>query len=88
MENKCFIIHNGISMLQTLIKIYAVEIHWDENNKHYHVTFKDTAIKDGCVLIYAFGKGDTIEEAARDYFEQIKNKTLKGTYKEEFKVIW
>ena len=40
------------------------------------VYFKDTYVSDGCVLIGIYGIGDSAEEAAADYYEQIKGKKL------------
>lgn len=87
METKYFILHNGLSTLQMLTRIHKVEIYWNEYKSVYHIMFTDTAIKDGSTLLYDFGCGNTIEEAACDYLKRIKNKTLKNGNREEFTVL-
>lgn len=42
----------------------------------FRVYFYDTYVSDGCVLIGRYGIGESAEEAAEDYYEQIKGKKL------------
>lgn len=45
-------------------------------NDRTAVCFKDTYVKDGCLLVGEFGRGDTVEEAAADYIEKLQGKTI------------
>ena len=42
----------------------------------FRVYFYDTYVSDGCVLIGIYGIGESAEEAAENYYEQIKGKKL------------
>ena len=41
-----------------------------------HIRYEACCIKDGIMGRYAYGSGDTVEEAAQDYYNQISGKTL------------
>lgn len=55
---------------------FDVKIRKNEYLGKYQVDFPGWYVKDGPVLEGAWGGGQTIEEAARDYLDKIKNKTL------------
>lgn len=40
------------------------------------VSFKNAYLKDACLLIGNYGRGDTVEEAALDYINALQGKTV------------
>lgn len=74
-----------MTLLEQLVKTAdGIEVVIAIYNGEYHVSFKDSYISDELSgaekQLYAFGKGTTLEDAARDYIAMISGKTLKFTH--------
>ncbi len=66
---------------KTFAELYDLTLEVHERNKEsglpkYYVHFKRAEIKDGCILIGAFGSGETEKEAIKDYIQRISNNIL------------
>jgi hypothetical protein len=66
-----------MTALETLVNTgFKLRIYKNNSIGKIQIDFPEWYVKDGIVLEGAWGGGKTIEEAARDYLEKIKNKTL------------
>ncbi len=53
-----------------------MRMNWSEKESIFYASLNHVEVKDGCILIAAYGNGETPEEAMRDYYKQIVGKKL------------
>lgn len=63
-------------LINKLAKIHPLEISTIHDGKIISVTYQNGYIKDGCVLIGAYGIGDTVNTAVENYYRQISGKQI------------
>lgn len=63
--------------METLLSLKGERITvWKRNDSKIIVSYDDAEVKDGLFLISLYGEGDTVNEAAKNYFKKIRGKTL------------
>lgn len=66
-----------MKQLEELIKLQDVKIEiWSNELYKVGISYANCEVKNGAFLVGAYGKGETIEEAVKDYISQISGKTL------------
>lgn len=63
-------------LINRLAKIHDLRVSTILDGSIIAVEFENGYIKDGCVLIGAYGRGKTIDEAAENYYQQIAGKEI------------